>query len=124
VFVLGAYAATGVVTDNSTIRNQIAPMPGDAETGVLYYPVISYTLSDGEVRTFTGPRGRSEPQFAVGEDVGILVSENDPERVRLNTVLGVWGTPIVLAGLAAIFLVIGLAAPFGFGGMKRSDPTS
>lgn len=118
-FVLRSDHAVGVVVDYSSVQNQITVMPRSDQTGVLYYPVIAYTISGGDEHVFTGPSGRPNPQFQVGQEVSVLVSRFDAGDVRLNTLLGVWGTPIILGGLAAIFLILSLAAPIGFGGMRK-----
>jgi len=117
-FVLRSDRAVGMVVDYSSVQNQITVMPRSDQTGVLYYPVIAYSTSDGIEHTFTGPSGRPNPQFQVGQDVQILISRSNAGDARLNTLLGVWGTPIILGGLAAVFLMLSLAAPFGFGGKR------
>ncbi len=119
VFVLRSQELIGEVVALSRIQNQITVMPSSTETGVLHYPVISYTTPAGIQREFTGPRGRVTPRHRVGDTVSVLVSRSDPADARLNTTLGVWGTPIVVGGLAVIFFILSVAAPFGFGGMRR-----
>jgi hypothetical protein len=121
MFVLRAYSASGEVVGYTTIQNAIAVLPDSANTGILYYPVISYEDASGEDKEFTGPRGRSSPWLAVGEKVPVLVSSANTRDVRLNTVLGVWGAAIVLGSVAMIFMVLGFFAPFGFGGLVRPD---
>lgn len=118
-FVLRADRVVGVVVDHSSVQNKITVMPRSGPTGVLYYPVIAYALSGGDEYLFTGPSGRPDPQFKVGQEVQVLVSGSNAADARLNTLLGVWGTSIILGGLAAIFFILSLAAPMGFGGMQR-----
>jgi Protein of unknown function (DUF3592) len=119
VFVLRSESTFGVVVDHSSIQNQITVMPQADQSGILFYPVIAYTTRNGTEATFTGPRGRSSPQFQVGERVSVLISGSSPGDARLNSVLGVWGTAIILGGLAAIFFVLSFAAPLGFGGIRE-----
>ena len=118
-FVLRSDHAVGVVVDYSSVQNQITVMPRSDQSGILYYPVIAYTTPAGDEHVFTGPSGRPKPQFRVGQEVSVLVSRIDSGNSRLNTLLGVWGTPIILGGLAAIFFLLGLAAPMGFGGLRE-----
>ena len=118
-FLLRSDPAVGVVVDHSSVQNQITVMPRSQQTGVLYYPVIAYTTPAGMEETFTGRSGRSDPQYQVEQEVPILISGSNPGDVRLNTVLGVWGSAIILGGLAAIFLILSFAAPLGFGGIRR-----
>jgi Protein of unknown function (DUF3592) len=118
-FVVRAETALGVVVDLSSVQNKITVMPKADQSGTLFYPVIAYTTPAGTEGTFTGPSGRSTPQFQVGDEVPVLVSGPNPGDVRLNTILGVWGTAIILGGLALIFLILSLAAPLGFGGIRK-----
>jgi len=118
-FVVRSDGITGIVVNQASLQNEISVMPANEQTGVLYYPVIAYLTPGGIERTFTGPSGRSNPQFRVGQEVPLLVSGPGTGEVRLNTLLGVWGTSIILGGLAVLFLFLGLAAPLGFGGLRR-----
>lgn len=121
VFVARSYLSNGTVVGHSTIRNSISVMPESESTGVLYYPVVAYRDASGEERRFTGSRGRSAPAFEDGESVQVRVSTVRPDDARLATVLGVWGRAVVLGAIAAIFLLLGYAAPYGFGGLRRSS---
>lgn len=119
VFVARSYLSDGTVVGHSTVRNSISVMPESESTGVLYYPVVAYHDTSGAERRFTGPRGRSAPAFKDGESVRVRVSAVRPDDARLATVLGVWGSTVVLSAIAAIFLLLGYAAPYGFGGLRR-----
>lgn len=123
LFISRSESVRGMVVANKTVENEIKPMPRTAESGVLFYPVIAYSDADGISHEFTGPSGRSHPQFPVGTPVDVLVSYRDPENARLATVLGVWGTAIVLGIVALIFIILGFAAPLGFGGSHRGNST-
>lgn len=119
IFVLQSETVTGTIAGHARIQNKITVMPESDTTGVLYYPVIEYRAPDGQSREFTAPRGTAHVRFEVGDQVPVLVSVSNPARVRLATLLGTWGTAIVLAGIAVIFLLIGFVAPLGFGGLRR-----
>lgn len=118
-FVLRSDQLTGTVIEHSPVQNSISFMPGSDQTGILYYPVVRYTTPDGQERQLTGPRGRSSPRFAVGDPVPVYVLNSEPGNARLGTLMGVWGTAIILAAVALIFFLISLAAPLGFGGVGR-----
>ena len=119
-FVFRAEPATGIVIDYSRLKNSITLMPEGDETGVLYYPVVAYRAADGVEYQLTGRSGRAERRYPVGEQVPVLFLSSNPSDARLKTLMGVWGTPVILAGLALVFLVVGLAAPHGFGGSRRA----
>lgn len=120
VFVTRAERVTGEVVDYATEQNAIAFMRSDEPTGILYYPVVEYSLPGGGSYTITGRTGRSARAFEVGDRVGVLVATDNPERARLDTVFEVWGTSIILGGLGVLFLVLSVFASFGFGGVRRS----
>ena len=119
IFVLRAEQTTGVVVDYSVVQNNISFMPGADKTGMLYYPVVAFTATDGAEYRLTGRSGRTSRRYPVGEQLPVLYSAERPAEGRLATLMGVWGTAIILGGLGAIFLVLGLAAPHGFGGSRK-----
>ncbi len=119
LFVLRAERTAGVVIDYSIVQNSISFMPGSDATGMLFYPIVAYTAADGAEYRLTGRSGRPNRRYAPGEELPVLYSANNASEGRLDTVMGVWGTAIIMGGLAAIFVVLGFAAPHGFGGSKK-----
>ena len=119
-FVSRAYTAPGTVVDHEVEQNAITFLRADERTGLLYYPVVEYRSTSGEMHQVTGRMGRASPRFEEGQQLTVLVAPADPSRARLNTVFGIWGSPIILGGLGALFLLLSLLAPFGFGGSRRS----
>lgn len=118
VFVAQSRLVSGTVVDFDVIDNSIRFLGGDGQRGLLYYPIVAYKL-DGIDYEVTGSRGRVRPDYEEGELVSVLVSETRPPRARLNTTMGVWGSSIILGGLAALFLLLSVLAPYGFGGSSR-----
>ena len=118
VFVAQSRAVSGTVIEHAVIDNSIR-FGTVSGSGLLYYPVVSYQLN-GEWHEFTGRRGRARPDPDKGDEVLILVSESRPPAARMNTTMGVWGSSIILGGLAALFLLLSVLAPLGFGGTKPS----
>ena len=115
VFLGSSTRTDGVVVSLSTVQNAIRFAGGDEPTGVLYYPVVEYVTRDGVRYEITGRRGTSEPQLRVGDSVAVLYRNASPAAARLDTVMGVWGSAIILAACGVLFLLISFLAPFGFG---------
>lgn len=118
VFVAQSRAVPGTIIDHAVVDNSIRFVREDG-AGILYYPVISYFL-DGERHQFIGRRGRVDPVGDTGDEISVLVSESRPPAARVNTTIGVWGSSIILGGLSALFLLLSVLAPQGFGGSKES----
>jgi hypothetical protein len=120
LFVTRSDQIPGTVVGYTTVQNRITVMPDSDQSGILYYPVVSYSAL-GTTRELTGPRGTSAPRFEVGEEVTLIVSQSNPADARLATVFGVWGTSIILGAVAFAFLIIGLLTPKGFGGLAQDS---
>lgn len=118
VFVGRAVPVRGIVVDYEVEQNAITFLQGDDPGGVLYYPIVEYRVR-GEEHRVTGRAGRTDREYSIGEEIAVLVSPSEPGRSRLNTVLGVWGSAIILGGLGALFLALSVFAPLGFGGRER-----
>jgi len=118
VFVLRADAVSGTVVDYSVEQNAITFMQSGESTGILYYPIVEYPRPDGGVGSVTGRVGRTSRPYEVGSSLTVLVSRRNPDEARINTVFGVWGSAIILGGLGALFLVLSVLTPYGFGGTR------
>lgn len=118
VFVARAQRVEGRVVENRVEQNAITFLRGDEPTGMLYYPVVEYSSGGVEYRV-TGRRGTTSRVYEPGAPATVLVSGRNPERARLDTVSGVWGSAIILGGLGALFLLLSALAPLGFGGASR-----
>ncbi len=119
VFVMRAVHVAGTVIDYEIEQNAIAFLATDEATGLLYYPVVEYRSPDGERLSVTGRAGRMRRVYEIGEPLGVLMSPDQPANARVDTVFGVWGSAIILGGLGALFVLISLLAPHGFGGRRR-----
>lgn len=119
IFVSRAQTVRGTVIDYAVEQNSISFLQSGESTGMLYYPIVEYPVRGDASTTITGRSGSPTRTYEPGEQVPVLVSTTNPERARINTVLGVWGTAIILGGLGAVFLLLSVLAPLGFGGSKR-----
>lgn len=119
LFVGRAETVSGIVVDYAVEQNSISFLQSGESTGMLYYPVVEYPVRGGGSSRITGRSGSPNRLYEPGERLPVLVSASNPERARINTVLGVWGSAIILGGLGVLFLLLSVLAPFGFGGSKR-----
>lgn len=118
-FLSDAVEVSATVVDVRTEQSTAALLPAEEGSGITYYPIIEYVASDGIVRRFESRAGTQRALYAPGDEVSVLVSESNPESVRLSNPFNVWGRAIVTGGLGLGFLAIGLLAPLGFGGAGR-----
>ncbi len=118
IFVSRAQAVRGTVIDYAVEQNSISFLQSGESTGMLYYPVVEYPVPGGGSDRITARSGRPTPPYEPGEQLPVLVSASNPQRARIDTVLGVWGSAIILGGLGALFLLLSVLAPLGFGGSR------
>ncbi len=75
--------------------------------GTTYRPVFGFMTKTNQAQQFTYDVSSSPPAWKVGEEADIIYNPDRPERARL---IGYWGlfiASIILAAVAAPFLVIG-----------------
>ncbi len=75
--------------------------------GTSYRPVFAFITKTNQAQQFTYDVSSSPPAWKVGEEADIIYNPEKPEQARL---LGYWGLfigTIILAAVAAPFLVIG-----------------
>jgi hypothetical protein len=107
----------GEIIDIAVEQNAVPLMRADEPTGIMTYPVVAYERAGQTYQI----RGRVPGSYVVGQQVDLLVSSRNPSRARLDTLLGVWGGPIIFGGLSLLFLGLSVLAPRGFGGVRRKE---
>jgi hypothetical protein len=102
-FVRGATAAEGTVVElvPSTSTDN------DGHRSTTYRPVVEYQAGEGEPRTFTDGMGSSPPAFDVGERVTVLYDPARPTDARIRATFSLWGVPMIVGGIGAVFAVLG-----------------
>ncbi len=118
IYITRAVSVPGVVVDHVVEQNAISLMSAAEPTGLLYYPVVAYDAPSGESHTLTGRSGRTRKVYEAGDSLPVLVSPDDPQDARIDSTFGVWGSSIILGALGALFLLLSVLAPQGFGGSK------
>lgn len=120
IFLARADPVGATVVDYAVEQNSITFLQGGEPTGLLYYPIVEYRVGADEHR-LTGRTGRTSETWEPGERITVLVARGNPQNARINTVFGVWGGAIILGALGALFLLLSVLAPFGFGGVRREQ---
>lgn len=75
--------------------------------GTTYRPLFGFVTKANQVKQFEYDVSASPPDWKVGEEADVIYDPDRPERARL---IGYWGlfiASIILAAVAAPFLVIG-----------------
>ncbi len=119
-FTTDAVRLDGTVVDLRVEQNAVPLMRAEEETGLIYYPIVEYEGPDGAVRQFEGRAGRQRPVYEAGDTVTVLLRLSDPAGARIDSLLGIWGSSIILGGMAVAFLLVGFLAPLGFGGSRKA----
>jgi hypothetical protein len=101
-FVERGVAVRGEVVDLTWERR----IPGLSGSGV-YHPIVKYTTTAGEPRTFRSMNGSSPPSYRVGEAVDVLYDRTDPADARIASFWSLWLVQIIFGVLAAVFSLIG-----------------
>ncbi len=99
-FVARAATAPGVVTELIEVRDK----DGGSST---YRPAVKFTAADGTDVTFTSSYSSRPPAYDVGETVVVLYEPRDLQGARIRGFGSLWLGCVILAGLGAVFSVIG-----------------
>lgn len=113
VFLSEAAEATGRVVEFRRVQSA-APLT-DPESGIVYYPVITFETREGREVTFEADQGRLQRTYSVGETVAVLYPVEEPEGARVRDLFGLWGRALVLGGTGLLFALIGVIYVRGFG---------
>jgi Protein of unknown function (DUF3592) len=98
-FVAGASVAQGTVVE--LVRSQSG---SDSPT---YRPVVRFNASDGQAIEFTSKMGSNPPSYRKGEKVEVFYKPADPQNAMINGFFSLWGGPVIVGGLGAVFFLVG-----------------
>jgi hypothetical protein len=101
-FVERGVAVRGEVVDLNRERS-ISGSPGSG----VYHPIVKYTTTVGEQRTFRGMNGSSPPSYRVGEAVDVLYDRTNPVDARIASFWSLWLIQSMFGVLGAVFSLIG-----------------
>jgi hypothetical protein len=75
---------------------------------VVYKPVVEFTLTNGETIQSISDTGSSGRPYDIGQKIGIIYMEGDPDNFVIDSFFQVYGFPgiFALAGCLVLFLAI------------------
>jgi len=97
-FVAGASVAEGTVVE--LVRSQSG---SDSPT---YRPVVRFS-ANGQSVQFTSSMGSNPPSYDRGEKVEVFYKPSNPQDAMINGFLALWGGPLIVGGLGAVFFLVG-----------------
>jgi hypothetical protein len=77
------------------------------ENGGGYAPMYQFRTLDGKSIEILDDLSSNPPRFQVGQEIDILYESANPEKARINKGLNLYFEPLVLGGMALIFLLAG-----------------
>lgn len=98
-------------------------VPRHSDNSTTYAPAVRFTTADGREVRFVSSTSSNPPAYSAGEPVEVLYLPGEPERARINGFFSLWGGPVILGGIGAVFLAIGLAVQLAgvMGRRKEQD---
>jgi hypothetical protein len=95
--------------------NQAIPLQGtvrdfayrSSKNGGVYYPVVEFTVPNGERKVVKSTTGTNPPFVQKGQQIKILHNPQEPNSMMIDSWVDLWLLPIIFTGLGTIFLVIG-----------------
>lgn len=70
-------------------------------------PTIRFTLDDGTTRSAETLLGSGFQRYDIGQRLAVRFDPRDPGRMEVDTFAALWGLPLLRAGFAAVFLLMG-----------------
>ena len=101
--------ADGVVTALVPRTN----MEGPDLARTTYAPSVEFTAQTGALRSFTSATAASRPAYRVGQHVVVVYDPRNPRKAIILSFGEVWLVPLILWGLGALFMLIGMLVAFG-----------
>lgn len=108
-FVASAEEAQGEVIDLVRSRKRIG---SGMDQSATYKPVVQFSTNDGREVEFTSTTGSNPPAFTRGERVEVLYQPGTPERAKIASFFQLWGMPLIVGGIGAVFALLGLGFVF------------
>jgi hypothetical protein len=99
-FVQSAATAQGVVVDLLPSRSR------DSGT-YTYAPVVDFVDQNGKQIEFSSSTSSNPPSYHKGEKVEVLYDPGRPQHAKIHGFFSLWGGAIIVAGIGAVFFLIG-----------------
>jgi hypothetical protein len=112
-FVAKAKTAPGIVIEMLATR--------DSDGGTMYKPVVEFTASDGQKRSFESSISSNPPSYDVGEAVEVLYAPEKPSDARIKGFWSIWFGPLIMGILGTVFASIGLGILYAHRRTKQKN---
>lgn len=96
-------AANGVETTGTVTDIKIK---SNSDGGDSYFPIVQFTLEDGESYTHQLKQSSSSGAYRVGDPILLIYEKGNKETVRINSVFWLYGFPSIFIGAGVLFIVI------------------
>ena len=110
----------GVPTQGIVVENTKSQTKEDGNVYTSYYPVIEFTVRNGERYRFTGSTGSDTPDYETGARVNVRYDPRNPSSVQITDFAQFWLGPLGTCIFGFLFLAGGIGS---FILIKDSDET-
>mgnify|MGYP006195199277 FL=1 len=97
-FLKDAVTAEGIVVELLVSRTS---------DSISYRPLVEFTAQNGQVIEFAPSAGSNPARYAEGEQVEVLYQAARPSDAKINDFFSLWGVALILAGMGAVFFLVG-----------------
>ncbi|HZR36040.1 MAG TPA: DUF3592 domain-containing protein [Nevskia sp.] len=106
---LGQHTRAFVARAQHASGEVVELVPHRSSDSTTYAPAVRFVAADGQTIRFVASFSSSPPAFAVGERVDVLYPAGQPDQAKINAFFSLWGGAVILGGIGAVFLAVGLA---------------
>jgi hypothetical protein len=117
--VIGIGIVIASVVNFSKRRSQIAhSLPAEGlvtafatETGrrgLLYYPLVQFKNSSGQIVSFQSSFGTSQARYSIGQPVKVLYDARNPQEAEIDSLTSLWLVPGCILAMGLAFTIGGL----------------
>jgi hypothetical protein len=106
IFLSHSIRASGTIIENARIEGT-SGQPG-TETETTFAPVFRFTARDGKNYVVTSGTSANPPSYAVGQQVGILYLDGEPNTAKIDSIGQLWGFTIGFGICGVVTGVCGL----------------
>jgi len=81
---------------------------------ISYFPTVKFQTPSGREVTFQSEMGSSAQAGRIGDIVAVRYRPDQPEVAEIDSLMSLWGVPLLSGGLGAVFLFVGLGILAGW----------
>jgi hypothetical protein len=79
-----------------------------------FFPLIEFHTPAGHPVRFESETGSESPTLGVGDPVRVRYRADAPNEAELDDFFSLWGLPLLLGALGAVFLALGISLLAGW----------